>query len=124
VQVRGVLTRLQDELTSRVAMATAGGYRVEMHVIGDRAVDVALNALRDSSVPVEKRPVFIHCQVQAYRLSAIPTAKFFVYFIFLIGIFFSCAVAKISFKLIVMRLSYVMLKIKRHFLFAHSLTPK
>jgi len=45
-------------------MATAGGYRVEMHVIGDRAVDVALNALTDAHVAAEKRPVLIHCQVQ------------------------------------------------------------
>ena len=58
-----VLTSLQNELTSRVAMATSSGYRVEMHVIGDRAVDVALDALRDAHVAAEKRPVFIHCQV-------------------------------------------------------------
>ena len=60
-----VLTSLQaqDEMTSRVAMATSSGYRVEMHVIGDVAVDVALNALRDASVAAEKRPIFIHCQV-------------------------------------------------------------
>jgi len=44
-------------------MATSSGYRVEMHVIGDRAVDVALSALRDAKVPAEKRPTFIHCQV-------------------------------------------------------------
>jgi len=54
---------LQEELTSRVAMATSHGYRVEMHVIGDRAVDVALNALTDANVAAEKRPIFIHCQV-------------------------------------------------------------
>ena len=53
----------QEDLTSRVAMATSSGYRVEMHVIGDRAVDVALNALRDAKVAAEKRPIFIHCQV-------------------------------------------------------------
>jgi len=60
---RDAATSLQEEVTSRVAMATSSGYRVEMHVIGDRAVDVALSALRDAKVPAEKRPTFIHCQV-------------------------------------------------------------
>ena len=57
-------------MTSHVAMATSSGYRVEMHVIGDRAVDMALNALHDAHVAAEKRPIFIHCQVAHYvRLS-------------------------------------------------------
>lgn len=60
---RGILRLTQDEMTSRVAMATSSGYRVEMHVIGDRAVDLALNALRDAQVDAAKRPIFIHCQI-------------------------------------------------------------
>jgi len=65
--MRDVLTSLQDEVTSRVAKATSSGYRVEMHVIGDRAVDVALNALRDAKVAAAKRPTLIHCQVARYQ---------------------------------------------------------
>jgi len=60
------VTSLQDELTSRVAMATSSGRRVEMHVIGDRAIYVALGALTDAQVAAEKRPIFIHCQVVIY----------------------------------------------------------
>jgi len=61
-----VLTSLQDEMKSRVAMATSSGYRVEMHVIGDRAVDVALSALNDAGVSAKKRPILIHCQVRSF----------------------------------------------------------
>jgi len=60
--------QVQEEMTSRVAMATSSGYRVEMHVVGDSAVDVALNALRDARVAAEKRPVLIHCQVCNSRI--------------------------------------------------------
>ena len=52
---------VQCEMTSLVEKATSGGYRVEIHVIGDRAADVAMNSLE--TVTAARRPVLIHCQV-------------------------------------------------------------
>ena len=53
----------QEEMTARVQSATSSGYRVEIHVIGDQAADVALTALETVNVSPEKRPILIHCQV-------------------------------------------------------------
>lgn len=57
------LAGTQEELTKLVDEATSSGYRLEIHVIGDRAAEAALDALRTANVAAEKRPIFTHCQV-------------------------------------------------------------
>ena len=46
-----------------VQNATAAGFRLEIHVIGDRAADSALEALETAMVTPEKRSILTHCQV-------------------------------------------------------------
>jgi hypothetical protein len=53
----------QEEITNRVQRLTSNGYRIEIHVIGDEAADVALTAIETVNVSPEKRPILIHCQV-------------------------------------------------------------
>jgi len=53
----------QETLTELVHEATAAGYRLEIHVIGDRATEEVLDALEAVPVAPEKRPILTHCQV-------------------------------------------------------------
>ena len=44
--------------------AVAAGYRLEIHVIGDRAADAALEALEQAQATPEQRHILTHCQVR------------------------------------------------------------
>ena len=41
----------------------AAGYRLEIHVIGDRAAEAALDALQFAQATPEQRHILTHCQV-------------------------------------------------------------
>ena len=43
--------------------ATGMGFRLEIHVIGDAAVDSVLTAIEKAKVSPEKRPLLTHSQV-------------------------------------------------------------
>ena len=63
---RGLLRHPPEELAARVAEAAAAGYQVAIHCIGDRAIDVALEAVaaaRGRGGPGRHR--LIHVQVMA-----------------------------------------------------------
>eukprot|EP01083_Nonionella_stella_P122447 368389_1 len=60
---RGMLVTSEDELAEKIRRAGEAGFRVEIHVIGDRAADVALEALRKAGVSPERRPILTHCQI-------------------------------------------------------------
>jgi predicted amidohydrolase YtcJ len=60
---------MQDELNRQVHEATARGYRLEIHVIGDAAADAALTALEYADVAPQKRPILTHCQVQSTHIA-------------------------------------------------------
>lgn len=65
-QERGMLRHPPEELAAHVAAAAAAGYQVAIHCIGDRAVDVALQAVaaaRGRGGPGRHR--LIHVQVMA-----------------------------------------------------------
>ena len=52
-----------------VREANTAGFRLEMHIIGDKAADAALTALEAAEVTPERRPILTHCQVQyAYNM--------------------------------------------------------
>ena len=46
--------------------ATSAGFRLEIHVIGDAAVDSVLRAFEEAKVSPEKRPLLTHSQVKLY----------------------------------------------------------
>lgn len=46
--------------------ATNMGFRLEVHVIGDEAAEVALDGFFHARVTSEKRPILTHCQVFTY----------------------------------------------------------
>ena len=51
-------------MNSMVHEATAAGYRLEIHVIGDRAAESSIEAMEVGRVAPEKRPLLTHCQVK------------------------------------------------------------
>ena len=65
---RGILIHTQEGLTAAVRRATELGYRIEMHVIGDRAASVAVQSFVDANVPPTARPILTHCQVLSAEL--------------------------------------------------------
>ncbi|MEW6546178.1 MAG: amidohydrolase [Bacillota bacterium] len=65
---RGVLTMDPAELAVRVREARDAGVQVAIHAIGDRAIEVALDALEgagpwDARAGARGRPRLVHCQV-------------------------------------------------------------
>lgn len=60
---KGILIYSEDNLRNLIHEATALGFRLEIHVIGDYAAELALNALETVKVSPEKRPIFTHCQI-------------------------------------------------------------
>ncbi|KAG2523664.1 hypothetical protein BBO99_00003583 [Phytophthora kernoviae] len=60
---KGILMNSDEELVKKISDATAAGYRVEIHAIGDRATEQVLTALRAANVSPEKRPILTHCQI-------------------------------------------------------------
>lgn len=44
------------------------GFQLEIHVIGDRAAEFAVNALENCGITPEKRPILVHCQVLTHGL--------------------------------------------------------
>jgi hypothetical protein len=55
---------LQGELLSQVKEATASGYRLEVHAIGDAAADMVISCMEKARVAPETRPILTHCQVR------------------------------------------------------------
>ncbi|XP_026694770.2 putative amidohydrolase YtcJ [Ciona intestinalis] len=64
----GVVLQNREQLVKILQMIDDKGYRPEMHVIGDRAVDIALDSLEKVKVSPNKRPVFVHCQILRHDL--------------------------------------------------------
>lgn len=60
---RGLLIHTPQALTAKVASAHGKGYQVEVHAIGDRAMEAVLDALEAAGVGAAARPVVTHCQV-------------------------------------------------------------
>eukprot|EP00736_Rhodelphis_marinus_P012565 Rmarinus@m.22402 len=59
----GILCLTPKEMTERCRNVKSAGHRLEVHVIGDRAAEVALDSLREAGVAPDERPVLVHCQV-------------------------------------------------------------
>ena len=57
------MNRLVDEATKK-------GFRLEIHVIGDWAAEIAINAIEAAGVPREMRPILTHCQVSVRFLDS------------------------------------------------------
>ena len=64
----GILIHSQEAMTAAVRRAHSLGYRLEIHVIGDRAASTVVQALVDAAVPPEARPILTHCQVLSSSL--------------------------------------------------------
>ena len=58
----------QEQLNKLVSEATASGYRLEIHAIGDAAADAVLTSLEEEKIAPEKRPIMVHCQVMEFCL--------------------------------------------------------
>ena len=59
----GMLQYTEEELCQFIDRINKKGFRLEIHTIGDRAADVALDCLEKANVPPEMRPIFVHCQI-------------------------------------------------------------
>jgi len=59
----GMLQYTEEELLGFIDRINRRGFRLEIHTIGDRAADVALNCLEKAGVPPQMRPIFVHCQI-------------------------------------------------------------
>lgn len=59
----GILYHSQEALNQMVRNANDEGFQLEIHVIGDRAAEAAMEALEASNVPPSRRPIFVHCQL-------------------------------------------------------------
>ena len=60
----------QEEMNAKVSEAHQLGYRVEMHVIGDRAAEMGVRAFKAAALPPSARPILTHCQVLSASLPA------------------------------------------------------
>jgi len=60
---RGVLIHPLDELTEKVRTAHQQGYQLEVHAIGDRALETVLDAFEGAGLQPSDRPIITHCQV-------------------------------------------------------------
>jgi predicted amidohydrolase YtcJ len=59
----GILISSKEELVQKFRFASTNGFRLEIHVIGDEATNVVLEALKEAGVKPEERPILTHCQV-------------------------------------------------------------
>lgn len=59
----GILIHTSSALRSKVREAHERGFRVEMHVIGDRAAEEGLDAFEAAGLGPADRPILTHCQV-------------------------------------------------------------
>jgi len=59
----GVLIHTPEILKQKTSSAHKAGFQLEIHAIGDRALETVLDALEGAEVPSEARPVITHCQV-------------------------------------------------------------
>nr|CAB3262851.1 uncharacterized protein LOC100184184 [Phallusia mammillata] len=60
---KGVLQMTEEEIEESFTRITKAGYRLEIHVIGDRATEITLKYLKKCKVPPESRPLLVHCQI-------------------------------------------------------------
>jgi predicted amidohydrolase YtcJ len=54
---QGVLIMSQEELVQEFRYADEKGYRLEVHVIGDQAAEVVLDALEEANISPDQRPI-------------------------------------------------------------------
>ena len=66
-------------MTELVNEGNIRGHRLEIHAIGDRALDVTLTALENAGVAPEKRPVIAHCQVKQRQNDAFRSPYIYSY---------------------------------------------
>ena len=59
----GRLQKTEEEFKDIVNKVTKAGFRLEIHVIGDKAAEIALDLLESCSVSPSSRPLFVHCQI-------------------------------------------------------------
>jgi predicted amidohydrolase YtcJ len=59
----GLLIHTSAALKDKVSFAHSKGWRLEVHVIGDRAAEEALAAFESSGITAKDRPIMTHCQV-------------------------------------------------------------
>lgn len=64
----GILIHTPEALKSKISSAHKAGFQLEVHAIGDRALETVLDALEGAEVPSEVRPVITHCQVMGEDL--------------------------------------------------------
>ena len=71
-------------MDEQVAAMNEAGYRLEVHVIGDRAAEATIEALEKAEVTPERRPILTHCQVTSFTTTSnktiIGTSLFIVIF--------------------------------------------
>ena len=73
----GIVIHSQSSLSAAVRRAHGLGFRIEVHVIGDRAAAMAVQSIADAAMPASSRPVLTHCQVlsapllSAFRLHGV-----------------------------------------------------
>ena len=59
----GLLQKTKEEFENVFKWINEAGYRFEIHVIGDKAAEVALDLLESTNVSPSSRPIFVHCQI-------------------------------------------------------------
>ena len=59
----GLLQKTENEFQKVFKWINEAGYRFEIHVIGDKAAEIALNLLELAEVSSSSRPIFVHCQI-------------------------------------------------------------
>ena len=78
----GILQKSQGEFMELFYKINSAGFRFEIHVIGDKAAEVALNLLESCKVSSDRRPIFVHCQIlredlldRMLQLGVVPTIQ-------------------------------------------------
>ncbi|GAB5030992.1 metal-dependent amidohydrolase 3 [Nannochloropsis oceanica] len=64
----GMLIHTLEELREKIKSAHKAGFQLEVHAIGNRALETVLDALEGAEVPSGARPVITHCQVMGEDL--------------------------------------------------------
>jgi len=78
----GVLQFTRNELEMMFTRVNNAGYRLEIHVIGDRAAELVLDCLESCGINPDKRPILVHCQIlrsdllhRMKKLGVVPTIQ-------------------------------------------------
>ena len=59
----GILQKTKEDFKNLFSKINDAGFRLEIHVIGDKAAELALDLLESCQISPETRPIFVHCQI-------------------------------------------------------------